>query len=122
MRMAAMAALIVGSVAVSISVGSPQTAPAPQAFLQKYCLSCHTEGSREKGLVPIALDKLDLSRISKDAEVWEKVARRVEAGVMPPTGASRPDCATARQFAAWLTGEWDRAAQAHPKPGRPLLH
>src|SRR5262252_8509951 len=122
MRMAAMAALIVGSVAVSISVGSPQTAPAPQAFLQKYCLSCHTESSREKGLVPIALDKLDLSKISKDAEVWEKVALRVSAGVMPPAGAPRPDSATAHQFTSLLTDELDRAALSNPNPGRPLLH
>src|SRR5215510_7699881 len=122
MRVAALAALIVGGVAVSISSGSPQTTPAPQEFLQKYCLSCHTESSKEKGLVPIALDRLDFSKISKDAEVWEKIARRVSAGVMPPTGASHPDSATAHQFTAWLTSELDRAALANPNPGRPLLH
>jgi len=122
MRVAALAALIVGGMAVSISVGSPQTSPPPQVFLQKFCLGCHTESSRDKGLVPIALDKLDLAKISKDAEVWEKVALRVSAGVMPPSGASRPDSATAHQFTSWLTNELDRAALANPNPGRPLLH
>ena len=122
MRFAALAALIVGGVAVSISSGSPQSASSPQAFLDRYCVTCHTESSKEKGLVPVALDKLDLSKISRDAELWEKVLRRIETGVMPPPGAPRPDPSAAKGVTTWLTAGLDRAAQSNPNPGRTLLH
>jgi len=122
MRFAALAALIVGCVAISISSGSPQAASPQKAFLDRYCVTCHTESAKEKGVVPVALDKLDFSKISKDAEVWEKVVRRIETGVMPPPNAPRPDRAAAQSLTAWVTAELDRAAQANPNPGRPLLH
>src|SRR4030095_1859474 len=91
MHRAALAALSIGCVAVSILSGSPQSVYTQRAFLEKYCLSCHSESSKEKGLVPIALEKLDLSRVGKDAEIWEKVIRKMDAGVMPPPSAPRPD-------------------------------
>ena len=122
MRFAALAALIVGGVAISISSGSPQSASSQQAFLDRYCVTCHTESSKEKGLVPVALDKLDLSKISRDAELWEKVLRRIETGVMPPPSAPRPDPNAAKGVTTWLTAELDRAAQSNPNPGRTLLH
>src|SRR5678816_2885603 len=122
MRAVALAALIVGCLTLSMATASPQTGSSQRAFLERYCLTCHTETAREKGLVPIALDRLDLGRISEDAEVWEKVARRVVAGVMPPPSAPRPEAHVSREFTSWLTSELDRAAQSHPNPGRPLLH
>jgi len=122
MRFAALAALIVGCVAISISSGSPQAVSPQKAFLDRYCVTCHTESAKEKGVVPVALDKLDFSKISKDAEVWEKVVRRIETCVMPPPNAPRPDRAAAQSLTAWVTAELDRAAQANPNPGRPLLH
>jgi mono/diheme cytochrome c family protein len=122
MRFAALAALIVGCVAISISSASPQAVSPQKAFLDRYCLTCHTESAKEKGLVPVALDKLDFSKISKDAEVWEKVVRRIDTGVMPPPTAPRPDRAAAQSLTTWVTAELDRAAQANPNPGRPLLH
>jgi hypothetical protein len=122
MRFAALAAFIVGCVAVSVSSGSPQSVSPQQAFLERYCVTCHTEISKERGLVPVALGKLDVSRISKEAELWEKVVRRIETGAMPPPGVPRPDRAAAQGFTTWLTAELDRAAQANPNPGRPLLH
>src|SRR5262245_6769900 len=122
MRWAAAAALIVVWIAGSTSSGSPQTAASPQAFLEKYCLTCHSESSKQKGIVPIALDSLDFSNVAKDAEIWEKVIRKVDAGVMPPPGTSRPDRAAALGFTASLKADLDRTAQANPNPGRPLLH
>src|SRR4030095_9434250 len=122
MRAVAVAALIVGCLTLSMATASPQTASNQRVFLERYCLTCHTESSRDKGLVPVALDRLDLGRISENAEVWEKVARRVTAGVMPPPNAPRPEARVSREFTSWLTAELDRAAQSHPNPGRPLLH
>lgn len=122
MRWAALAALIAACTAVSISSGSPQSPSTQRATLDRYCITCHTQSSKDKGLVPIALDSLDLARVGNDAEVWEKVVRKVSAGVMPPQGSPRPDHAASQNLISWLTTELDRSAQAHPNPGRPLLH
>ena len=68
--------------------------------------------------MPVALDRLDLSNLGRDAETWEKVVRKVRTGLMPPPGRPRPDQATHDSFAAWLEAGLDRAAAAAPNPGR----
>jgi mono/diheme cytochrome c family protein len=93
-----------------------------KALLDRYCLTCHTQRQKDRGVVPIALDNLDIANPSANAEIWEKVIRKVRAGVMPPASASRPDPAATRSFVSWLETELDRAAESHPNPGRPLIH
>ena len=86
---------------------SPTTTPAvsPQrALLNQYCVGCHNQRQKAAGATPIALDTLDLSNLGGDAETWEKVVRKVRAGLMPPAGRPRPDQATHDGFAAWLEG------------------
>ena len=95
---------------------SPVTAN--RAVFERYCLTCHTTRQKERGTVPIALDTLDLTRVTTDAAVWEKVVLKLRAGVMPPAGAPRPDKATHDAFASWLEGELDRSWNANPDPGR----
>ena len=34
---------------------------------------------------------MDLERIGADAETWEKVVKKVRTGMMPPSGARRPE-------------------------------
>src|SRR5262245_14700580 len=73
----------------------PQTEQAsavePKAVLQRYCLTCHNQNLKQRGTVPIALDGLDLAAIGSNAEVWEKVVRKLSTGLMPPAGRPRPD-------------------------------
>ena len=62
----------------------PERSPvAPQAILQRYCLTCHNQNLKERGTVPIAFDTLNVSNVSADAEVWEKIVRKVRTGLMP---------------------------------------
>ena len=101
------------------SSGMPVSAPTEaQAVLQRYCVTCHNEGMKQRGAVPIALDTLDLSNLGRDAETWEKVVRKVRTGLMPPPGRPRPDKATHDGFAAWLETGLDRVAATNPNPGR----
>ncbi len=58
----------------------------------------------------------------KSAETWEKVIRKVRAGMMPPPGMPRPDAATLEGFVGHLETSIDRAAAAKPRPGRTALH
>ena len=123
-RRLAIAATICGALAVwSVPGGaSSQDATVSQRHrevLDTYCVTCHNQRLDTAGL---ALETLDLSQVADRADVWEKVVRKLRAGVMPPQGARRPDQATADALAAWLERELDRAAASKPRPGRSLLH
>ena len=37
------------------------------------------------------LDKVDLAQVAERGEMWEKVVRKLRAGVMPPAGVPRPE-------------------------------
>jgi hypothetical protein len=68
------------------------------------------------------LDKMDITHVGEKAEIWEKVVRKLRAGMMPPSGARRPDAPTIGTFAGWLETELDRSAAAKLNPGAPTLH
>src|SRR5579872_6768692 len=54
----------------------------------QYCIGCHNQRAKTAGLM---LDSMDYSNIAKDAATWEKVVRKIKTGMMPPSGARRPD-------------------------------
>jgi len=78
---------------------SPQAvAPAPQppavdysAVFKQYCVTCHNDRMKTAGLL---LDHTDYTNIPANADMWEKVVRKLRAGTMPPQGSRRPDRAT----------------------------
>jgi hypothetical protein len=90
----------------------------PQATLQRYCLTCHNQNLKERGTVPIAFDTLNLSNAGADAEVWERVVRKVRTGLMPPAGRPRPNRVTHDAFVSSIEAQLDAASLAHPNPGR----
>src|SRR5262249_39655197 len=67
----------------------------------------------------LMLDHADVRNVSGNAEVWEKVVRKLRTGAMPPAGLPRPDKATYGSLATYLETELDRHASANPNPGRP---
>src|SRR4029077_15385677 len=60
--------------------------------------------------------------VGRNIELWEKVIRKVRAGMMPPPGRSAPTNDERRTLVASLEGSLDRVAAANPQPGRPLVH
>src|SRR5262245_13708311 len=115
--------LTAGLLAMSSSGPSrAQAVSASRTLLDRYCLTCHTQKSKERGIVPIALDGIDVSNISADPEVWEKVIRKMRAGLMPPPGSPRPDPEAADKMVSSLEAQLDHAAEIRPDPGRPLVH
>ena len=100
------------------AAGYAQTGP-DRAFLDQYCVGCHNEKAK---IASLTLDKLDLGRVGDSAETWEKVVRKLKSGMMPPSGARRPDRATIDSFTAKLETELDRAAHRYPNPGATALH
>jgi mono/diheme cytochrome c family protein len=114
----ALSAAIGSSTAGQQSVLPTSPSTTHQAILKRYCISCHTQGQKARGSVPIALDTLDLSKVEANAEAWEKVVRKLRAGVMPPAGAPRPDQAAHDALLSWIETELDRSARVRPNPGR----
>ena len=57
-----------------------------------------------------------------NAEVWEKVIKKLRTNAMPPLGAAQPDEATRQSLISSLQTQLDKAAAANPNPGRPVLH
>jgi mono/diheme cytochrome c family protein len=98
---------------------APAVPSEPRALVDQYCVTCHNDRMKTAGL---ALDALDLARVPANAEAWEKVVRKVRAGVMPPQGARRPEPAALTGLLRFLETELDRAAASSPNPGRHLAH
>ncbi len=94
-------------------------ATGPQAIVDRYCVTCHNGRTRAGGL---ALDALNVTDAHSEAQAWEKVVRKVRTGMMPPSGAPRPDRTTLDAFAAAVETTIDRGASAAPNPGAPSLH
>ena len=92
-----------------------QAALPHRALLDRYCVGCHNERLQTADLM---LDQADVSDVSVDAELWEKVVRKLRAGMMPPVGRPRPDTAMHDGLVSWLETELDQAAALHPNPGR----
>ena len=91
----------------------------PRAVLDRYCVTCHNERLLTAGL---ALDIVDPERVSDDAEVWEKVVRKLRTGMMPPSPRRRPDAATYAATVSYFETALDRAAATSPDPGRSAIH
>ena len=97
----------------------PQSQGSPyRALLDRYCVTCHNERLRTAELT---LDAMNVEDVAEEPATWEKVIRKLRTGAMPPAGMPRPDQAGYDSFAAYLEASLDRAAAAHPNPGRPAL-
>ena len=86
-----------------------------RALLDRYCVTCHNERLRTAEL---QLDTADVADVATDPALWEKVARKLRAGAMPPAPRPRPDEATYARFIGWIESELDAAAATSPDPGR----
>ncbi len=89
--------------------------PGPREVMQKFCYDCHDSETKKGELNLEALEDRDFAR---DAVVWEKVIRKMNARQMPPIGKRRPDEQTYQQTFERLAKDLDRAAEKNPNPGR----
>ncbi len=108
----------------SAQIAAAEDISAQQALIDGYCLGCHNQRAAETGVdssLKIALDGFDLNNVSADREAWERVIRRLNAGMMPPANMRRPDDPNAlKGLAAWLENQIDRDAPVYLAP--PGLH
>ena len=103
---------------VSVSTASGST-DQPRALLDKYCVTCHNDRLKTANL---SLQGLDLAKVGEHADLWEKVVRKLRAGVMPPPDMPRPSLAEYDGLRDWLEGEIDRSSAGRVTPGSVVLH
>jgi hypothetical protein len=111
------------TVATTTATSPGITAEDQRAFLNQYCVNCHSEKMKAAGLDSsrrLTMDALDPANVDKDREKWELVVRKTRAGQMPPLGVKRPE---PERFEALITSfenSLDRTASPFTPP--PGLH
>jgi cytochrome c5 len=113
--------VFVAALLAAATIGIVARAQTPQpsvhrATLDKYCVTCHNARLRTASLL---LDQADVDHPETNAAVWEKVLHKLRAREMPPAGVPHPDDTTYSALANYLEATLDKAAAAHPDPGRP---
>lgn len=89
----------------------------PDSLIDTYCLGCHNQQDWAGSL---ALDAMDPLQVADDAPAWEKVLRKLQAGMMPPAGEPRPAQEEVEQFTHALIHELD--SQPLQLVASPALH
>ncbi len=105
------------------AAAKPAAAIMPPAHYREvvdtYCIGCHNGQLKTASL---ELDKANVENPAADAEVFEKVVRKLRMRAMPPQGLARPDETEYESFVNYLETTLDRAAAAKLNPGRPAVH
>jgi Protein of unknown function (DUF1592)/Protein of unknown function (DUF1588)/Protein of unknown function (DUF1587)/Protein of unknown function (DUF1585)/Protein of unknown function (DUF1595)/Planctomycete cytochrome C len=86
-----------------------------EPVLARFCSGCHNPERAKGGFVLAAYP--NEAAAAADHGVWERVARAVRSGLMPPADRPRPDAAESAAFTAWL----DKAASPAGVSGRVTL-
>jgi len=126
--------ILVGSAAVVLGVigmsgqatkpAAPATITTPEAektFFSQYCYGCHNQAAKTRGVesaLRLTLDHLDPAHVENEPETFEKVVRKLRAGMMPPSGMPRPKPEVLESAIVFMENELDRTAKQHiPPPG-----
>jgi cytochrome c5 len=99
----------------SRSAAAAATPTPSRRLIDRYCVTCHNERLKTADL---RLDRIDVDNPGADAEVWEKVVRKVHTGTMPPSTMPQPSQDERRALLTWLETSLDAASAAKPNPGR----
>ncbi len=108
--------------AAAVLLGSALPAAAEQpnwAFFNEYCSKCHNTEDWAGG---IAFDTLSEADIPNNADLMEKVIRKLRSQQMPPGGNKSPSRDANRAFVSWMETSLDNSAKGHVLPGRVGLH
>src|SRR5215472_7209289 len=97
-------------IACTICGGPLAAAPTPaaeRALLDQYCVTCHNDKTKADNF---SLQREDINTVGDHPEVWERVIRKLRAGMMPPPGMPRPPLAKYEELRDWLEAQIDQRA------------
>jgi hypothetical protein len=95
---------------------APAAAETHNAVIKQYCVTCHNE-RRKSTVNGLSLETFDIAKAGQHADVAEKMIVKLQAGMMPPPGARRPDPAVHTALINALETTVDAYAVANPNPG-----
>lgn len=110
------ACCVSAGVVASAGVNAQDDAAYKEA-VREYCGDCHNADDYAGGL---DLDGILELPVIQHAPEWERVIRRLRAGVMPPPGQDRPPLDEYMALTEWLEEQID--ANAPVNPGSKMLH
>ncbi len=93
---------------------SETTATDYPLLILQYCVRCHNDIDKNGNL---SLQTFNTERPEENAEIAEKVIRKLAAGMMPPPGNPRPGGDTLTLLRTALETRLDEVAAANPNPG-----
>ena len=108
-------AAAVGHTARAQSAGGASDDAGAQAIIEGTCQRCHNDRARYGNM---SLESFEVAQADQDAQLAEKMIRKLRAGMMPPVGVARPDEAALAGLAESLETRIDARAAANPDPGR----
>ncbi len=105
------------SVATAADTPGPDFGKTGRAFVQKYCIKCHS-GDKPKAGLSLAPFRDSLS-VVKQRKTWDTVLTRIATGEMPPKGQPRATVPESVAFTDLVKAVFDHADRnAKPDPGR----
>ena len=93
-----------------------------RAWLNQYCVSCHSSRVKTPANDPVNLETASLDDLRPNAATWERVLRKLSVRAMPPQNMPHPKEAEYAAFTGWLSASLDRAWQGKSTPGRYVMH
>ena len=102
--------------AVSPASSSAASAADYNGLVKKYCVGCHNDRNKDRA-GSLTLASFDIAKAGQEAEVAERVIRKLQASMMPPPGMPRPEPAAYQSFIHALETTVDAHAKANPNPG-----
>ncbi len=82
--------------------------------MKRYCAGCHSDRAKAGNL---SLSSFDIAKAGPEADVAERMIRKLQASMMPPPGMPRPEPAVYQAFIHSLENTVDAYAKANPNPG-----
>ncbi len=108
--------VLVGGLAVAQTPAAGQSSAAKTvdtdphfALLSNYCEDCHNKTLKTGG---VSFEGMDVTHPEANAEIFEKVLRKLRGRLMPPPGNPQPPQADIDTFTTWMETTLD----AHPGP------
>ena len=83
-------------------------------FVEETCIMCHSDAAKTGGLT---LESFDATRVVENAELTEKMIRKIRTGMMPPAIAPQPEPEAISEFVTSLELIMDEASLLNPNPG-----
>ncbi len=114
---------ILFSIAFTLCITNPALAQlsgidaSQREAIEEYCVGCHNFDDYAGSL---DLTSILAEEIPVHSETWEKVVRKLRAGMMPPPGQDRPEWDDYVALTQWLETEIDSSAILNP--GTKTLH